>query len=191
MSPELMLSGVVLVASFIAVLRKLPTDRRDEDSATPTAQPQVAKRPIQQPSADEIQLPEGMIEEASLAMDIGMEARAFHSGAIAPLSTKQLSSSRARSVQALVLLGFIKELGQRLEAPDFACAVAFEIATDELGLSSEKAHLMAQQYPRLWEQESSRALLTMGRAMAGIWAGGERKRAQVDFSSLLRDYPGS
>jgi hypothetical protein len=191
MSLELLLSGALLVTVLIAVIQRLPPDRRDEDSATPTAQPHVAKRPIQQPSADEIQLPEGMIEEASLAMDIGMEARAFHSGAIAPLSMKQLSSSHARSVQALVLLGFIKELGQRREAPEFACAVAFEVATDELGLSSEKAQLMAQQYPRLWEQDLSRFLLAMGRTMAGIWAGGERERAQMVFSSLLRDYAGS
>jgi len=55
----------------------------------------------------------------------------------------------------------------------------------------EKAQLMAQQYPRLWEQDSGRFLLAMGRTMAGIWAGGERERAQMVFSSLLRDYTGS
>jgi hypothetical protein len=191
MSPELLLSGALLVTVLIAVLQRLPSDRRDENNETPTAQPQGGKRRAQVQAAHEIQLPEGMIEEASLAMDIGMEARAFHSGAIAPLSMTQLSSSRARSVQALVLLGFIKELGQRREAPDFACSVAFEAATDELGLSSDKAQLMAQQYPRLWEQDSSRILLAMGRTMAGIWAGGERERAQMVFSSLLRDHLGS
>ncbi|SDE04511.1 hypothetical protein [Aquimonas voraii] len=190
MSPELLLSGAVLVTIFIAVLRHLPTDRRDEERDESGAQPLVTTPSAQPRGIDEIPVPVGLMSGASIAMDIAIEARVFHASAVKALPEEQWLNPTSLVAQSFILLGFVKELGNQRNATDFACGVAFEAVSNGFGLESEQAHEMVKQWPKLRGGPMS-PLLASGRLMALTWLKGEKEEARKMFTETVLATPAS